>query len=141
MAKTATTRRSSTPSRPPSEAQLTQLAETDQPALVALAAQYGIQPGRGITKSVMVKRILVATGQSAPAKKAPAKRTPAKKVGAKKTSAKKVATKKTTPRRLTVVTGRASSAPARSNGHVPEQTVRDFIEAAVTALEAAKSLL
>lgn len=140
MAKSAAARKSPA-SRLPSEAQLTQLAEKDQPALVALAGQYGIKPGRGITKSVMVKRILVATGQSAPANKAPRKRSTVKKVAAKRTSAKKVASKKTAPRRLTVVTGRGTSAPARSNGRVPEQTVRDFIEGAVAALGVAKSLL
>lgn len=76
------------------------MAEKDQPALVAQARKYGTKPGRGIAKSVMVKCILVATGQAAPVKKT-TKRAPAK-----KTTRARKATKRTAPRRLTVVNGR-----------------------------------
>ena len=62
----------------------------------------------------MVKRILVATGQAAPAKKS-TKRAPAKKA----TRAKKASpAKKAAPRRLTVVNG---SAPTKSSGKVSKR--------------------
>lgn len=59
---------------PMTKEQLNRLAERDRPELVALASEYGIQPGRGITKAVMVRRILEATGQQPVVKEATAKK-------------------------------------------------------------------
>ena len=106
---------------PMTKEQLNRLAERDRPELVALASEYGIQPGRGITKAVMVRQILEATGQQPVVKEATAK--------------------KAGDRRLRVVSGRSASSSPPSSGQVPRETVREFIDAAVAALEVAKSLL
>lgn len=73
--------------------QLERLATTNRLALVTLAADYGIHPGRGITASVMINRILQTTGQT-PSKKSAKKRAPVKKA-AKPTLAKRVTAKGT----------------------------------------------
>ncbi len=119
------------------KARLERLAENDRPGLYAVAAEYGIHPGRGITTTVMVRRILEASGGEPGVARVPAKRAATKQVPAKRAAQR---TKKAVPKRAAPKRVAAKRAPGSTRSRDSEAAKR-FIETAAAALEVARSLL
>jgi hypothetical protein len=125
-------------------AKLQRLSETDREQFKAVAASYGILPGRGIKSSMMIDRILVAQKAGKTPKKIPARKVaaPVKKAAAKKTAPAPV--KKATSARKTAPVKEAAPAkraPAASNGHVDKALLKAALSASRKFAELAESLV